>query len=712
MLYPNRFSLSILALSIAAGAQAAAQTTQATQTSRQLEEVLVTADFEDVDAFSSANSLSVVDASAIARRDARHLEQVLATAPNVNVAAGASRGRFLQIRGVGERSQFKDPLDASVGMIIDGIDYSGIGLAGMLFDVEQVDILRGPQGTQFGASAMAGLVNIKSAEPTADFAGKVMAGIGNYDTYSSGLMLNGALNDQLVGRIAISTNKSDGFIDNDFLHRDNTNNLDEQSVNARLKWTLSDDLSIGFVAHYLNADNGYNAFSLDNSRDIPADDPGFDRQRSRAFAVNSDWTGSEAFELQTNITAENSEMGYAYDWDWSNLAAAYWRGSEDNERNRDSYSADIRFLSKPGHEILGGASWIGGVYGYQRQEDFYYTDDYDGFSYLGPFSSDFEQQREAAYGQLTWPISPNLELSTGLRVEHYKNDYSDSADLHTEQSETLWGGKISLSYSGFQQPGFENTLVYTSISRGYKAGGINGEAVYTAFGDAESIAFLQSRQTFDAETLINYEIGAKGRYLDNTLALAASLFYMDRQDMQAKSYVLIPPAKWIGYLDNVNQGHNAGLELQVEWLATDSVTLFGSAGYLDTELGDLEVQDIDTDTLVNKSGRDQAHAPHYQFNVGTRIDLCEHLNLSVEADGKDSFYFSNSHDSRSKSYTLLHASLAYAYQDLEIRLWGRNLTDKDYQTRGFYFDNTGYGNQTYYQLGDPRTYGVTATYNF
>lgn len=707
----TRFTLTALALAVAASTHAGTTHPH----SKQLEEVLVTADFRAADAFSTANSLSVIDAQAMARRDARHLEQVLATAPNVNIAAGASRGRFLQIRGVGERSEFKDPLDASVGMVIDGIDYSGIGLAGMLFDVEQVDILRGPQGTQFGAAAMAGLVNIRSAAPTAEFGGKLMAGMGNYDTYSAGLMLNGALSEQLLGRIAVSGNRSDGFIDNAYLDRDNSNNLDEQAFNGRLTWLASDALTLGLVAHYLDADNGYNAFSLQNSRDIPADDPGHDRQRSRALAIHADWTGYRAVDVQTTLTTERSDLAYGFDWDWTNLPASGVRGSENNQRQRESYSADLRLLSKPGYEILGGASWVSGVYLYQRDINLEYRDSWediwDGGPWLSSFSSDFDQHREAVYGQLDWQLTDTLGLSTGLRAEQYSNDYADSGAIRDRQDDSLWGGKIALTWEGLA-----NTLVYTSVSQGFKVGGVNGQAVNAVLNDDDStpadIAFLQERQRFDAETLINYEAGFKGRYLDNTLALATSVFYMDRRDMQAKSYVLLPPANWKEYLDNVNGGYNAGLEVQAEWLATEQLTLFAALGYLESELGELQVQDVDTDAALDQSGRDQAHAPHYQYNAGATVALLSDLALTLEVDGKDGFYFSNSHNSRSHSYALLHASLAYELQQLSLRLWGRNLTDRDYETRGFYFDNTGSGSETYTQLGEPRTVGVTATYRF
>jgi len=138
-----------------------------------LEEIVVTADFRDVALLNTGNSITVMDSETIARREARHLEQVLNLAPNVNYSSGASRGRFIQIRGIGERSQFVEPLNPSVGLLIDGIDFSGIGGAATTLDLKQIEILRGPQGTLYGANALAGLVNLTTNEPTESYDGRI-----------------------------------------------------------------------------------------------------------------------------------------------------------------------------------------------------------------------------------------------------------------------------------------------------------------------------------------------------------------------------------------------------------------------------------------------------------------------------------------------------------------------------------------------------------
>ena len=110
-------------------------------------------------------SVTVINEEDIINRNAQHIEDILFAIPNINYSTGSSRGKFLQIRGIGERSEFTEPVNYSVGVIIDGIDFTGISLAASTFDVEQIEVLRGPQGTIYGANALAGLINIVSNSP-------------------------------------------------------------------------------------------------------------------------------------------------------------------------------------------------------------------------------------------------------------------------------------------------------------------------------------------------------------------------------------------------------------------------------------------------------------------------------------------------------------------------------------------------------------------
>lgn len=703
--FPSKASLP-LCLCVALASQTALST-------EAIHEVLVTSDFRQTSEMDYAKSLSLIDNQSIGERAAHHLDEILNVAPNVNFAAGASRGRFYQIRGIGERSQFKEPLDSSVGLVVDGVDFSNLGLAGALMDVRQVEILRGPQGTNFGSNAMAGMINIVSNEPTANFEAAIDGSLANYHGKSVGAVLSGPLAEGLLGRIAVRKNTSNGFIDNDFLHRDDTHNIDDEAVRAKLRWQAADHLQIDLVGSYLNIDNGYDAFSLTHDRHTRSDEPGHDRQESAALALKSVWSGSDVYTMEALATVENTNLEYGFDWDWSDWQSVGVRGFENNIRDRQATSIDLRWLSKPGYEIFAGAKWVAGLYAYDRRVDLNYSEDADYWgAWTGHLSSRFDSRRTAAYGQLDWPFGERLSLSLGGRFERFDNDYGDSFGVDGGNADNLWGGRLALEYRTS-----DDGLLYISLTRGYKVGGINTDALGKALvsGDAETLTAVVGRFSYDAETLVNYELGAKGYFLDETLTVNMALFYMDRRDMQAKVAVEISTGNWTEYRENIDGADNYGAELEARWQVSDQLALFASLGLLQTQLGELLILDVDTGLPVDQSGRDQAHAPSYQYNLGMTYAVLPSLSLTVQVDGKDKFYFSDSHDQQSDSYELLHATLAYERDDLSVSLWGRNLLDEEYEVRGFYFannPNNGWLNESYTQLGEPRVFGVAATYRF
>jgi outer membrane receptor protein involved in Fe transport len=132
---------------------------------RAIEEILVFGEVRETELNELPASVSVISADQLTRRSARHIEDALSLTANVNVASGSSRSRFFQIRGIGERGQFIEPLNPSVGVLIDGVDISNAATAATLFDIDQIEVFRGPQGTRYGANALAGLINIRTRGP-------------------------------------------------------------------------------------------------------------------------------------------------------------------------------------------------------------------------------------------------------------------------------------------------------------------------------------------------------------------------------------------------------------------------------------------------------------------------------------------------------------------------------------------------------------------
>ena len=695
-------------------------------TAEGINEIVVLSDFRDTRLLELPNSVTVIDQNTITQRGAQHLEQLLNLAPNVNFSSGASRGRFFQIRGIGERSQFIDPVNPSVGLIIDGIDFTGLGLSASTLDIAQVEILRGPQGTLYGANALAGLVYLKSNDPTDQLTGNIGVELAEFDGRVINAVLSGPITDRISYRIAAQRQDSDGFTDNDFLNRDNTNNIEEKAIRGKLSFQVSEDLLINLSGFYLDADNGYDDFSLSNNRVTTSDQPGHDKQKSVAAGLNLLWSGHEAFDVEGVISAIDADTRYGFDEDWSYLgefddALFPYSSADDYVRNRENLSVDIRLVSKEGQEIFEGTtSWVAGMYFRSEEEELSRTR-FDDLNIDVQFDNSFETEHYAAYGQLSTVLSDKFTLITGLRVERRDADYSDSAGVIRDPSDDLWGGRISLEYQLS-----DDVLLYGLAARGYKAGGVNGQIISVATGNPN---ITESFFDFDKETQWNYELGMKGSWLESRLQAQFALFYQDRSDVQAGQSIFNPADfSFDEYLTNADGGVSLGLEAEFSYQATGALDLYGSIGFLNAEFEDFIAQshvDARDDFTglplapVNLDGRDIAHAPNYQFLVGSEFRFLEHFYMRVEIEGKDEFFFSNSHDEKSDSYELFNARLGYRLDEWEVALWGRNLTDEDVAVRGFFFSNqfgnnpgNGYAPEVYQQLGEPRVIGLSASYRF
>jgi iron complex outermembrane receptor protein len=702
-----------------------------------IEVITVSSDFRQQNLLKTPASLSVLTDIEIQQRNAQHLEELIAVSPNVNYASGSQRARYYQIRGIGERSQFQEPINPSVGMIIDEVDFTGIGSIANLFDTSQVEIYRGPQGTRFGANALAGMINITTNTPTEDFEGAVKIDASNYDSYGLGLALSGPATDDVNYRLTLNKNTSDGYIENAYLNTDDTNNRDELNIRGKLSIDATNDLTIDLTAFYFDFNNGYDAFSLDNTRKTYSDEPGFDDQETKALSAKFTYQGFNGFTLVSILSAADSDLGYGYDEDWA-YGEYEWRSDKiiyqpdpcitptgcladfDGYSSTDHYfreksvqTIELRALSEAGHELFNGTtSWVAGIHFKQDNEDLLRK-----YTYENDFNSTFDTQSIAIYGQLDSQLNQQWTLTTGLRVEQRDADYINSEGFNNNLNDTMVGGKLVLS---FQQN--DSSFWYASINRGFKASGANTDG-----------SLPDELRTFDPEYLTNYELGYKVSLLNNDAYVRTAVFYMDRTDMQVKtSYANRREdgsTKFIPYLSNAASGNNYGIEIEAAWQVSENINLYGSLGLLKTEFNDFIIADN-----LSLSGEEQAHAPNYQFNIGVNYQPTDAWLFNISLDGKDEFYFSdtryydyNDNDSiefdeaipekevKSEAMVLLNASISYLADNWQVKLWGRNLTDENYANRGFYFPNDprdGYTPKQYTLLSEPLVFGVTLDYQF
>lgn len=688
-------ALSLLALAVSAAVYAEEQAV----TVQDVERIEVRGDFRQTNLQKLPGSVVVLGDSEIKRQSAQHLDDLLANIANLNASAGASRSRFLQMRGVGERSEFVDNINPSVGLLVDGIDYSALGLLS-LADTAQLEVFRGPEATRFGANALAGMLNLQTAEPVFASEGRLQLTAANYDSWQASMMLNQALSEQFAVRFVADQQKSDGFIRNDFLKREDTNGIDESTFRLKTRYQPNQQLTLDWSWNHHDIDNGYDAFSLDRNRTTLSDQPGQDTQDVDASALKLHYSGFTFADSLTQLSVLQADTDYGYDEDWgyAGIHPDEYSSTDQYLRDRTFFSLEQRLLSKTDSS----QRWVAGLYASQQDIDLTRR-----YTWLDQnFVSDFSRQNLAFYAENARQLAPDLTLTYGGRIEHYQDEYHDNNAIRTDGDDWMWGGKLSLAYqvSPLSQ-------IYALLSKGYKVGGVNGEALAETLNPKLSGLkdFLLNKATFAPEQLVNAEFGVKGQNAEQTLVSRVSAFYMWRDEMQLKAWIN-QGTKFVGYIDNAFSGRNYGLETENRWQLAPALTLHLSGAVLKST-----IRGFVTKAGLDMTGRAQAQAPEYQLSVGADWSPREALVFSAQYAHKDGYYYSDSENIRAGHSNLLHLRASYQWQQLELALWSRNLLDETYGVRGFYFGNDprdGYSDHLYEQFGEPRRIGLTATYQF
>jgi len=664
---------------------------------RPLEEIVVTASLRPEPVGDFPVSTTVLDAALLQAAGLQHFADVLALVPNLNWSGGTSRPRYFQLRGIGELEQYQGAPNPSVGFLVDDLDFSGVGMPATSFDVEQVEVLRGPQGTRYGANALAGLIKIKTRDPGVEPDLRTEVTSGDDGMRAIGLATGGALGRDGAARddawrIAAQGARSDGFRRNAYLGRDDTNGRDETTLRGKLRWHATPDWRVELGALYVDIDNGFDAFVPDNSLRTLSDHPGRDAQRSTGGSLKITGDLGRASLLSTTAYAD-SDILYSFDGDWGN--DGYWGEFAPYDyfsrfdRERRTVSQDLRLVSDA-TAAGGGFGWLVGAYALRLDEDNLQHDYFATDLLRPPLASDYSSTSVAAYGEVERRVVGEVVLSGGLRVETRSADYRDSDGARFSPGETMVGGHVSLSGNVAEGTGW-----YATVSRGYKAGGFN----IGQFVPAE-------RREFAAEYLWSLESGLRFANAPGTLEAELALFHMWREEQQvATSFQLDPgdPLSYVFYTDNAARGRNYGLEASLHWRALPSLTLGASLGLLESEYLDYRYGDRNLD------GREQAHAPGYQYALSAQWRHARGWMARVDLNGTDSFYFDASHDRRSQPYTLVNLKAGFEGAHWSVYAWGRNAFDEEYAVRGFYFglEPPDYANELYVQRGDPRQLGVT-----
>jgi outer membrane receptor protein involved in Fe transport len=659
-------------------------------------------------------SVTVLNQDALAGGGQQHFEDVLAQVPNLNWAGGTSRPRFFQIRGIGEREQYEGAPNPSVGLLIDDVDFSGIGMAATLFDVSQVEVLRGPQGTRLGANALAGMISIRSADPSMTPGLSIDATGADYDTGSVGLVATGPVESlRSAWRLSVQQYKSDGFRDDAYLDRQDTNDRDE--LTARFKWRLelSPDSRLDFTLLHANIDDGYDAWSIDNSWRSQSDRPGVDTQKATAASARLTTRVQDAGTLTVIGAFADSRSVNSFDGDWGNpiLWAPYtYDYFSRSSRDRDTSSLEARFASNDAVNP-GDVAWLVGAYAQRLHETGHdtsvgeYVDPFDSGNngtldeFLG---SRYRADTTAVFGQLDGVITSRMRWSFGLRGERREASYEDAGFWQADDritdlgsNDSMVGGQLSGTYA------LTSALTtYASISRGYKAGGFNLGAV------------PEDRLRFRPEYLWNYEYGFKYATPDRRFYADISTFYSRRRDVQVRTgdqLVDGDPNSYVYFTDNASRGYNYGVESSLRWQLTEQWQVDGSVGLLRTRYQDY----AQGDSML--PDREQAHAPKYQAALNVNWRHPTGWTGRVGLTALDKFYFDvPPNPTQSHAYVLTNVQFGYETPRWSAMLWGRNVFDREYAIRGFFFGNEppNFADKLYIQRGDPRQVGVSFHYSF
>ena len=696
-------------------------------------EEIVVSGFRDETARNLNASITVLNQDAIDSATLVQFEELVQLVPNMNLSGEGSRARYFQLRGVGEREQYEGAPNPSVGFIVDDINMSGVAGVSSLFDIQQVDVLRGPQSTRYGSSAIAGLVFMKSADPSPELEARVELTGGTDDTFAAGGALGGPMSETLSGRISVQYYESNGFRDNASLNRDDSNGREELTSRGKLHWTFAQDWELLLSGLYADFDNGYDAWVIDNGSTVYSDKPGRDSQETAAGSLKITGPLNGAVELVSITSYATSEILFSFDGDWG--SDPFWNPriydySYLNPRERDSLSQEFRLISSPDGQLFNDTTdWIVGIYAQRLEEDNRIDstgvyDDSAAEAFCPPppdpfacftnrqVASSYTADTLSVFGSLDSSLTARLGLSVGLRYEYWDAEYADSwsdqsssfppggisASNSFGPDEGMLGGHLALSYDWS-----DRARGYARIARGFKAGGFN-----------PSLAALSGQLgpeliSYEPEYLWNYELGLKGLWLDGSLSADLIVFYMDRDDAQlSQSAQQIPfdPNSFVFVTSN-GKAQAYGLEGSVQWQFNDSWAVHGSLGLLQTEIDEYAVR-------PEARGRDLAHAPPYTLNVGTTWSSPGGWYARLDINAVGSYYFDVSHDQKSESYELVNLKIGKQWDQWSVYLWGRNIFDENYAARGFYFGNEPplFAETLYTKFGDPSHYGITLGFHY
>jgi len=653
-------------------------------------------------------------------------------------AFGSGQPNF-RIRGVGF-SDYTSNNASPVGVSIDDVAYAlPIQTQGQLFDIDRVEVLRGPQGTLYGRNTTGGEINFISNRPTADPHAGFTAEYGSHNEFNGEGYVSGTIAEGLLGRLSIATEQGGAWQRNRETGQ-SLGNKNSVAVRGQLEWNptealnfrlnlhLSEDKSDETGLHLLQPYTPYNAgaggpvIPADTSRYVtgwsldPAfakiiginanSKPGVDNSNNGVdFTANIDFGGAKL----TSISAYNKMIRREYsDWD----STQYYDSDEYFRSDLNVFSQEVRIASTG----TGPFGWVGGVfYSDQNLEEKFFSDFTDAAGIGGIVLTKYDQNANSfgEFGQINYQFSNSFKGTLGVREDH---ETRELVNLNTgfltgppiptftgtlnppSTTSNLPSGKAELDYTPV-----DKTLIYWSISRGVKSGGFTAHNTTTA----------ASADAFEPEKLTAYEIGVKSDVTDS-LRVDAAVFYYRYKDQQILGKVFdFGSDSYIGRFVNADSRISGG-EVELEWRPLAGLSIsqyFGFAeGYYTSTLLNSDTPAVDYDGKPESFPKVSYGGDlSYGWNVGN-FKVTAESNYSFH-DTYSQFYLLGSNDFTIPKYWLANANLSLSPASgapWSLTLWGRNIFDKGYDTtRNFFLPGTEVA-----QAGEPATFGIRVSYKY
>lgn len=631
-----------------------------------VDEIIVQAQRRDQSITDVPIAVTAFDSESIQKMGISEAKDYLAMTPNVSFSESGQAGNrsvSISIRGVGNIDLGEVTSPNSIGYYLDELSVGNTanGVANpQLYDMEGIEVLRGPQGTYFGRNAAGGALNLRTKLPTEDGEGSAEITFGNFGTWGVNGMVNAPLSDKLLSRIVLSYEEGDGVTEN---VNPTGSDASYEHTHARLALrsmpsdTLTLDLSVSYTQEDQGADDsvgtgvldldtksifGLNRIPVDNNIGFyPNNDEKFDHDRKElnnsdflVLNLRAQWD-FDRYIIRSITGSVDSETERVFDQD--NIFTDTVR--RDNKYEGESVSQEIRIQSTGDWDV----DWVvGGIYAEDTIEQFNSvtagadssfdhpnTDDPAQNGLLPPIPAgfrinenyrEFETKSTALFADTTWHTSEQLDVTIGARYsrdevsarffnvvafEEAQPDVSGSEDF------TNFSPRIVLSYNVD-----DNTNVYASATAGYKSGGLDRLSNFTA-------------KKFDEETLWSYEVGMKGKSADGRARFTLAAFMVQWDDMQVQSNFLAVPGDISSATEstlNAEGAENWGIEGELIAELSDNLILQFGAGYLDSEFDNFDNAVLSGNNVVDVSGERLPGAPEWTYNAA--LDYRQQLSWS------------------------------------------------------------------------------------